>query len=489
MEEHAEKVIEVSSKARYLYDRCLGFQIYNGSTQCTRESSKTLTNTIDIRSLNSVLHVDTNKKMVLVEPSVPMENLVAATLAHGLIPPVVMGCRKITAGGAFADTSGGSSSFRHGFFDRTVTRIEVVLANGQVMRASTTENTELFYGAAASFGTLGVVTLLEIQLFPAKPYVRLEYRPVSSVSQGVSEIQRYTTNTDCHYLDGIMYSRDKGVLSAGYLSDKPSESTPVQHFTRPTDAGFCMHMEEILARGTPAEDYIPLVDYLFRHDRAGSCIGKHASGLFRQYTIQDIAVPYDGASELIDYLDDSFGQYPICLCPVRQTTPRPDGSKVHGLMAQHYSSESIPKESEVLLSIGIHSPGPRPEEEFIELNHSIGLKLHALGGQKWLYARTYHTEAEFWSIYDRQYFDRLRRRYHAIYMPTLYEKVRARVVEEHGCMELWSLRGLYGLIHWVVHTECLLGRKKKLNVFSGDISAWFVFLVAGLYYVVTGGGL
>lgn len=484
MEQHTEKVIEISSKARYLYDRCRGFQSYHGSTHCTRESPKTRTNTTDTTSLNRVLHVDIDKRVVLVEPNVSMGNLVATTLPRGLIPPVVMGLPSITAGGGFAGTSGASSSFRHGFFDRTVTQIEVVLANGQVMRASTTENAELFYGAAASFGTLGVVTLLEIQLVPAKSLIRLEYRPLSSVSQAVSEIQRYTADTDCQYLDGIMYRRDKGVVCAGYLSDKASESTQVQRFTRSTDPGFYMHVEDILSRGKPTQEYIPLVDYLFH---AGNAV--HGSGLFRQNTIQNAAVPYDGASELIDYLDDSFGQYPIRLCPVRQTTSCFDSSKVHGLMAQHHPSKSILKGPEMLLNIGIQGPGPKPEEECVEFNRSIERKVHALGGQKWLYARTYHTEAEFWSIYDRQYFDRLRRRYHAIYMPTLYEKVRARVEEEHGCMELWPLRGSHGLIHSVVQTEYLLDRSKRFNVFSGDISAWFVFLVAALYYVVTGGGL
>lgn len=483
MEKHAEKVIEISSKARYLYDRCLGFHIYHGLTHCTRESSKTRTNTIDTTSLNRVLHVDIDKNVVLVEPNVSMGNLVAATLPHGLVPPVVMGLPSITAGGAFTGTSGGNSSFRYGFFDRTVTRIEVVLANGQVIRASTAENSDLFYGAAASFGTLGVVTLLEIQLVPAKQYVRLEYSPLSSVSEAVYEIQRYTADTDCQYLDGIMYNRDKGVVCAGYLSDKPSESTQVQRFTQSTDPGFYMHAEGILSRGKPTQEYIPLIDYLFQTGRA-----VHESGLLRQNTIRNVAVPHNNAPELIDYLDNSFGRYPIWLCPVRQTTSPPDGSKVHGLMAQHYSSESNLREPDILLSVGVWGPGPR-SEEFIEFNRSIDRKVHSLGGQNWLYGRTYYTEAEFWSIHNRQYFDRLRRKYHAIYMPTLYEKVRARVVEEHGCMELWPMGGLYGLIHSVVQTEYLLGRSKRLSVFAGDISVWFIFLVAGLYYVVTGGGL
>ena len=36
------------------------------------------------------MRVDTKKNVALVEPNVPMDNLVDATLRHGLVPPVVM---------------------------------------------------------------------------------------------------------------------------------------------------------------------------------------------------------------------------------------------------------------------------------------------------------------------------------------------------------------------------------------------------------------
>jgi len=49
-----------------------------------------------------------------------MDQLVKATLAYGFAPPVVMEFPGITAGGGFSGTSGESSSFRHGFFDKTV---------------------------------------------------------------------------------------------------------------------------------------------------------------------------------------------------------------------------------------------------------------------------------------------------------------------------------------------------------------------------------
>ena len=95
-------------------------------------------------------------------------------------------------------------------------------ANGDIVKASPTNKSEVFYGAAASFGTLGITTLLEIQLIPAKPYARLEYCPISPASQAVSETPRYTTDADCQYLDGIVYSRDRGVICGDISVTSPA---------------------------------------------------------------------------------------------------------------------------------------------------------------------------------------------------------------------------------------------------------------------------
>jgi FAD/FMN-containing dehydrogenase len=54
---------------------------------------------VDASQLSHVLKVDTVKKIALVEPNVPMDKLVEATLEYGLIPPVVMEIPGITAGG------------------------------------------------------------------------------------------------------------------------------------------------------------------------------------------------------------------------------------------------------------------------------------------------------------------------------------------------------------------------------------------------------
>ena len=138
-------------------------------------------------------------------------------------------------------------------------------------------------------------------------------------------------------------------------------------------------------------------------------------------------------------------------------------------------------EPEMLLSIGVWGPGPGDGKEFVEFNRDVERRVHVLNGQKWLYARTYYTEEEFWAIYDRDHFDRLRQKYHATYLPTLYEKVRVRLVEEENrTPKIWPLTGLYGLLHSAIQSEYLT-RRSVFNPGGGLIS---VIVIAVAVYAV-----
>ena len=160
MDVHNQVVASVASQTRGFHERKQPFRIYHGSINSTRPSTRRRDQVIDISKLTNVLQVDAQARCAEVEPNVPLDALVEATLPYGLMPPVVMEFPGITVGGGFAGTAGESSSFRYGFFDRTISWIEMILANGETTTASKDHNSNLFFGAASSLGTLGITTLL-----------------------------------------------------------------------------------------------------------------------------------------------------------------------------------------------------------------------------------------------------------------------------------------------------------------------------------------
>ncbi|KAF3013792.1 hypothetical protein E8E14_010961 [Neopestalotiopsis sp. 37M] len=474
METHEAAVETVAKSIRLFHATQRPFRVYHGSTNSTRASARRADNTVDTSKLNNVLQVDKERKIALVEPNVPMNVLVEATLKSGLVPLVVMEFPNITVGGGFSGSSGESSSFRYGPFDSTINSIEIVLPNGEIMHASKSAKPDLFWGAASGFGTLGVVTLLEVQLRDAHRYVGLTYQSFTSVAAASASMQDLAQDSSVDYLDGIVFSPKRAIVCTGRLMEEyPSTKKPLR-FTRRNDPWFYLHVDKRTkkARGERMTDYVLLTDYLFRYDRGGFWVAKyafkyfftpfnritrsvldrymrakvmyaalHKSQLADDYIVQDVGVPYDKVAEFQEWLDANLKTYPIWLCPLRVRRDDPDSR--HGL----HAGFSDPETPEHLLNFGIWRPGSTKHDVFLRQNRDLEKKVHELGGKKWLYAHAYYTEEEFWAAYDRQSYDDLRRRYSAAYLPSVYDKVKVNSAESprKPCRGVRPLQGLYGV--------------------------------------------
>src|ERR1700753_3510488 len=99
MEEHKARVEKISDQVKKFYTEKKPFRIYHGSTNSTRPTVRTRSTAVDVSGMTNVLSVDHTKHVAVVEPNVPMDALIAATLPYGLLPPVVPEFPGITVGG------------------------------------------------------------------------------------------------------------------------------------------------------------------------------------------------------------------------------------------------------------------------------------------------------------------------------------------------------------------------------------------------------
>jgi Delta24-sterol reductase len=404
MERHRQAVRLIAATVRGYFEKSVPFRITHGSTNSTRPARlKSKSRLVDISALKNVLEVDTARRVALVEPNVPMDRLVESTLRHGLVPPVVMEFPGITAGGGFAGTAGESSSFKHGYFDRSVNAVEMILPDGEVVVAKPGRSrpddeddggaagrkaindtklgegedpdkyADLFHGAAGAVGTLGVTTLLEVQLTEAKRFVRTTYRRTNSTAEAIRAVREECAKSNNEYVDGILFSEGHGVIVSGEMTNELPAGEKVHTFSNPWDPWFYMHVREV-TKGLPSSsatsgssptptngalqtqgtvtEYIPLAEYLFRYDRGGFWVGQaafdyfwpvpfmrffrwflddflhtrmlyralHASGESGRFFVQDLGIPYDTAEEFIKYTNKSLNIWPLWLCPLK--TPR-----------------------------------------------------------------------------------------------------------------------------------------------------------------------
>jgi len=477
MERHRLAVQKISQTVASFFARGQPYRVNKGSTNSTRPRPNT--NTVDISPLRHVLSVDRERRVALVEPNVAMDALVEATLPHGLVPPVVMEFPGITAGGGFAGTAGESSSFRHGYFDEGVRRVEMVLADGRVVEADREgERGDLFRGAAGAVGTLGLTTLLEVGLMDARRYVRARYRRTGSVAEAVRVVEEEVGKEGNDYVDGILYSKDHGVVISGSLTDEKPEGVPARTFSGAWDPWFYLHVEERTKNGVEGdgvvEEYIPLAEYLFRYDRGGFWVGKaafdyfwftpfnkwtrwflddflhtrmlyralHGSGESARMIVQDLAMPFATAEKFVDYTAGELGIWPLWLCPLKRRGP----PTFHPFTTLPEGTKSEIDER-MMLNVGLWGWGPSKPEGFMRANRALEAKVRELGGMKWLYAHTYYPEQEFWDMYGgREWYDRLREKYNATGLPSVWDKVH---VDEKALLRkkrsIWPVGGAVGL--------------------------------------------
>jgi FAD/FMN-containing dehydrogenase len=124
---------------------------------------------IDMSLLRGVW-VDAVERTARAQAGCTLANLDRETQLHGLAAVLGFvsetGIAGLTVGGGF-----GYLTRQHGWTCDTVISMEVVTAEAKAVRASATENAELFWALRGGGGNFGIVTSFEYRLFPVGPEI------------------------------------------------------------------------------------------------------------------------------------------------------------------------------------------------------------------------------------------------------------------------------------------------------------------------------
>jgi len=153
--------------------------------------------TVVFTQMNQIVEIDSLNLTATVEPGVINADLNRAVAEHGfLYPPDPASFEMCTIGGNLAENSGGLRCVKYGVTRDWVLGLEVVLADGSVIRTGGKnikdvagyDLTDLFVG---SEGTLGLITQATVRLLP-KPPANLTllafFGSIHDCGQGVANI-------------------------------------------------------------------------------------------------------------------------------------------------------------------------------------------------------------------------------------------------------------------------------------------------------------
>jgi UDP-N-acetylenolpyruvoylglucosamine reductase len=113
------------------------------------------------------VQIDANARVARVEPGTLWMDVTYPAGEHGLAP---LAGSSPDVGVAGYVLGGGISWLgrKYGLAANSVIAIELVNADGEVIRASSVENTDLFWALRGGGGNFGIVTSIEIRLYPVK---------------------------------------------------------------------------------------------------------------------------------------------------------------------------------------------------------------------------------------------------------------------------------------------------------------------------------
>lgn len=368
---------------------------------------------IDLTDLDHILTIDVANRTCTAEPGVTFEDLVAATLPHGLVPIVVPELRTITIGGAVAGCSLESMSFRHGGFHDTCLELEVVTARGEILRCGPRgEHAPIFEMLHNSFGTLGILTELTFRLVPAKPYVHVVYERHRDVASYRDAIRRHATDVTLDFMDGFVHAPEHLVLNLGRFVDRAP-------YTHRYDWTEVYHR----STRTRVEDYLRTPHYFFRYDMGvtnvhprtylgrllfgrlfGSSTLLRAAELLHRFlpverppVTVDLFVPLSRLDDFLAWYRPAIGHFPLWVVPYRRVKDYPwlDPSFFEGL------------DDDMFVDLAIYGAEQPPGRN---LYREIEEVLPRLGGIKTLISHNFYDRDEFWRIFHRAAYDAVKRR-------------------------------------------------------------------------------
>jgi cytokinin dehydrogenase len=210
----AEEVAEVVHACRELRVPIVPRgQAHTQTGQATSEGGVVL----DTAPLNRIHAIDAEGLTATVDGGVVWRDLVVATTAQDLVPPVLTNNLGVTVAGTLSMAGLGVASFRYGTQADNVLELEVVTGEGEVVVCSRQRHRELFDVVRCGLGQFGIITRATLKLRRCRPRVRMFTLVYDRLDLFMEDARRIMDPADrsFHSLGGICSPAPLGFRSIG----------------------------------------------------------------------------------------------------------------------------------------------------------------------------------------------------------------------------------------------------------------------------------
>ncbi|WP_238346642.1 FAD-binding oxidoreductase [Pseudomonas viciae] len=186
---------------------------------------------LDMRQFNQVIRYSPEHRVIRVQTGIRWRDLQSVIDPHDLSVKIMQSYANFTVGGALSVNAHGRY-VGAGPVSNSVRALQLVLADGSVVEASRTANTDLFHAAIGSYGALGVITEVELDLAPNVSMERQVHRmPVADYTRFFNEQIRDNEQAILHNADLAPPYFDQATAVTWRTTDK--ELTVAQRLVAP----------------------------------------------------------------------------------------------------------------------------------------------------------------------------------------------------------------------------------------------------------------
>ena len=163
--------------------------------------------------INRFLSFEPDTGVLSCEAGVGLEEILKVFVPRGWFLPVTPGTKFVTIGGAVACDVHGKNHHQDGSLSNFLLDLELLQANGQQVRLSREENSDLFWATVGGMGLTGIILSVRLKLRPIETaFIRVQYQRTLNLDETMrlleEEDQDYTYSVA--WVDGLAGGRSLG---------------------------------------------------------------------------------------------------------------------------------------------------------------------------------------------------------------------------------------------------------------------------------------
>lgn len=168
-----------------------GKQLARGLGRSYGDAALSSTGTVILtEKLDRVLKFDPDSGVLIAEPGLSLETILKFIVSRGWFLPVTPGTQYVTLGGCIAADVHGKNHHREGSFSNHLLYLDLIIADGSVIRCSTTAHPELYYATIGGMGLTGIISEVALQLRPIESaYIHCQHHSMANLETLLSALE------------------------------------------------------------------------------------------------------------------------------------------------------------------------------------------------------------------------------------------------------------------------------------------------------------